>query len=339
MAPVLLATPEDVDADGTQASAMAGPTASLVGADMLSTATGQLTAHAMRAAALQTPLASGGEAVLAPMAATSTVVTYTPAQIRTAYALPGLAAVGTAPSAAQAAQLGAGQTIYIVDAYHNPNVALELAAFNTKFGLPGCTTRAIAPSSALPLASAPLTGCEVAVVYSTAAGAMTATAPAYNSGWATEISLDVQWAHATAPMSRIVVIEAADASLNNLLGAVKLANAMGKGIVSMSFGASEGNWTASVDSAFTGSGMTYLAATGDSGAGVSWPSVSPNVVAVGGTSLTYSGTGTRSEVGWSKTGGGTSAYTPTPSYQTAPVAGLGGLVRRTVADLAFNADP
>jgi subtilase family serine protease len=52
----------------------------------------------------------------------------------------------------------------------------------------------------------------------------------------------VQWAHATAPLARIVLIEAADASLNSLLGAVKLANAMGPGVVSMSFGAAEGNW-------------------------------------------------------------------------------------------------
>jgi len=44
---------------------------------------------------------------------------------------------------------------------------------------------------------------------------------------------------------------------------VKLANAMGPGVVSMSFGADEGNWTASVDGAFTASRMTYLAATGD----------------------------------------------------------------------------
>ena len=49
--------------------------------------------------------------------------------------------------------------------------------------------------------------------------------------------------------------------------------------------------------------------------------------------------GPRSEVGWSGTGGGTSAYTPTPSYQTAAVPGLGSVGHRTVADVAFNADP
>jgi hypothetical protein len=34
----------------------------------------------------------------------------------------------------------------------------------------------------------------------------------------------------------------------------------------MGFGTLEGSWTASVDEAFSGSNMTYLAATGDSGA-------------------------------------------------------------------------
>jgi hypothetical protein len=85
--------------------------------------------------------------------------------------------------------------------------------------------------------------------------------------------------------------------------------------------------------------MTYLAATGDNGAGVSWPSVSPNVVAVGGTTLTYSGSGTRSEVSWSGTGGGTSAFSATPSYQNSAVPGMGNVAHRTVADVAFNADP
>ncbi|MBR7784759.1 peptidase S53, partial [Undibacterium sp. LFS511W] len=38
-------------------------------------------------------------------------------------------------------------------------------------------------------------------------------------------------------------------------------------------------------------------------------------------------------------GGGVSAYTATPSYQTAAVPGMGTPVRRTVADVSMNADP
>jgi subtilase family serine protease len=271
------------------------------------------------------------------MAGGAAVATYSPAQIRAAYGLVALPAAGTPPTPAQAAQLGAGQTIYIVDAMHDPNVAAELAAFNTRFGLSGCTTKP-APA-ALPLAAASSTACELVVAYSTPTGTLTATAPAYDAGWATEIALDVQWAHATAPLARIVLIEAPDASVNSLSAGVKLANAMGSGVVSMSFGANEGNWTSTYDTSFAGNNMTYLAATGDSGAAVSWPAVSAKVVAVGGTTLTYSGTAARSEVAWSSTGGGISAYTPTPSYQTSTVPGFGTLGHRTVADVAMNADP
>jgi hypothetical protein len=114
---------------------------------------------------------------------------------------------------------------------------------------------------------------------------------------------------------------------------------MGPGVVSMSFGANEGNYTASVDAAFAAARMSYLAATGDAGAGVSWPAVSPNVVAVGATTLGWSGSGTRSETVWSGTGGGTSAYTPTPGYQSAAVPGMGTVARRSVADVSFNGDP
>ncbi len=306
--------------------------------------TRRLTAHSMefvRHHQRQTMSAQGlvADGSATPMATGNVVSTFSPAQIRAAYGLPILPAAGTTPIAAQTAQMGAGQTIYIVDAMHDPNVAAELAAFNQKFGLPACATKMIAANASLPLAPASTGGCEFSVVYNNASGTMTSAAPAYDSGWATEITLDVQWAHATAPLARIILIEAPDASLNGLLGAIKLANSMGQGIVSMSFGATEGSWTASVDSAFTGTGMTYLAATGDLGAAVSWPAVSPNVVAVGGTTLTYTGTGTRSEVSWSGTGGGTSQYTAKPSYQTNAVPGMGTPAHRTVADVAFNADP
>lgn len=277
---------------------------------------------------------TGGEA--APLASTSTVTTYTPAQIRAAYKLPALPSSTAGLTAAQAAQLGAGQTIYIVNAKHDPNLVAELAAFNAQFGLPACSSRTLAASTALPLAAASSTGCELVIAYSTSAGALTATAPAYDSGWATEIALDVQWAHATAPLARLVLIEAPDAGVTSLSNAVALANKMGSGVVSMSFGAAEGSWTTSYDSVFSASGMSYLAATGDGGSAVSWPSVSSKVLAVGGTTLSYSGSGARSEVAWASTGGGVSSYVAVPGYQSALVSSLS---KRAVADVAFNADP
>lgn len=336
MAPVLL----DAPAGAAAASADAAVHTQEVPSQFRRLSTRRLTIDALRTVQANRSAAGDTETTTAtPLAGTSTVLTYTPAQIRAAYGLPTLPSSYTGLSAAQAAQLGAGQTIYIVDAQHNPNVAAELAAFNSKFGLPACTTKAIATTASLPLAAASSSACELSVVYSTASGGMTASAPAYDAGWATEIALDVQWAHATAPLARIVLIEAASASYDNLLGGVRLANKLGPGVVSMSFGGSESSGLSSADSVFSVAKMSYLAATGDSGAGVSWPSVSSKVLAVGGTTLSYSGSGARSEVVWSGTGGGVSSYVATPAYQSAAVPGMGTALRRTVADVAFNADP
>ena len=341
-APVLPPVPQDVISPANDAAATAAPATSMVAAELNGVATRRLTPVLLQAALAGTSTLAAAQAsdtAAKPFASGSVVATYTPSQIRAAYGLPALPASYSGLTAAQLAQYGAGQTIYLVDAQNDPNVAAELAAFNAKFALPGCTTTSIAASASLPLAAAPTTGCTFSVVYATPSGTMTASAPAYDSGWATEITLDVQWAHATAPLARLILVEAQDASLSSLLGAVQAANALGKGVVSMSFGGAEGNWTASEDSNFAVAGMTYLAATGDNGAGVSWPSVSANVLAVGGTTLTYSGSGTRSEVAWSGTGGGTSAYTATPGYQNSSVPGMGVLAHRTVADVSFNADP
>ncbi|MBK9444166.1 MAG: putative Ig domain-containing protein [Comamonadaceae bacterium] len=343
IAPVLLNEPTDADRATTSMAMPLRPHRQSVAAEFEGLSTKQLTPQMLQLAghmpAAQRQEATTAEASVSPMAAGTAVSTYSPAQIRAAYGLPALPANGVALSATQAAQLGAGQTIYIIGAKHNPNAAAELAAFNQKFGLPTCSTQAISTTAQLPLAPALTSACQLSVVYNNASGAMVSTAPAYDSGWATEIALDVQWAHATAPLARIILIEAPDASINSLLGSIKLANSMGPGVVSMSFGALEGSWTASVDSVFGTSNMTYLAATGDSGAAVSWPSVSTKVVAVGGTSLSYSGTGVRSETTWSGTGGGISLYTVAPAYQTTTVPGMGAFGRRAVADVAFNADP
>ena len=336
VAPVLLDTPED-DADGV--SSYRAPHQQAVPVEFQHLSSRRLTLQVMRARHADAMRSLTPEAGAAPMASSGVVATYTPAQIRAAYGLPALPASGAALSAAQAAQLGAGQTIYIVDAQDDPNVAAELAAFNQKFGLPVCSTKAIASNANLPLAAASASACELSVVYSTASGAMTSTRPAYDSGWATEIALDVQWTHATAPLARIVLIEVADSSYDTLLSGVKLANAMGPGIVSMSFGGPESSGTTASETTFSQANMTYLAATGDSGAGVSWPAVSAHVLAVGGTTLSYSGSGMRSEVAWSNTGGGVSQYTPTPAYQSSAVPGMGTPTHRTVADVAFNADP
>lgn len=99
---------------------------------------------------------------------------------------------------------------------------------------------------------------------------------------------------------------------------------------------------------FRGNGMTYLAASGDWGYQGNWPATSPNVLAIGGTTLNGMTNGVRQEVAWSKTGGGYSQYFPAPTYQTglpdAPVTTVRRAVNkfvkpRSTSDIAFNADP
>jgi len=264
---------------------------------------------------------------------------YSPAQIRAAYGLPPLPVAGVAPSVADAADLGAGQTIYLVDAHDHPNAFADLAKFSAKFGLPACASAPLPASTALPLAAA-AAGCTFSVAYSDHSGLLLKSAPSYDAEWAAEIALDVEWAHAIAPLARLVLIEVPGDDSQQLLGGVALANRMGAGVVSMSFGAPEGPWVQATDASFAAPGMSYVAAAGDAGAQVLWPAVSPRVLAVGGTSLQWSGLDTRYEAAWTKSGGGVSAVEPLPAWQSGvAVPGVGRVPRRAVADVAFNADP
>jgi subtilase family serine protease len=56
---------------------------------------------------------------------------------------------------------------------------------------------------------------------------------------------------------------------------------------------------------------------------------------VGGTSLSFNGS-TRTETVWSYSGGGTSAYTTVPAYQTALSKTI---TKRRVADVSLDSDP
>ncbi len=340
MAPAQLDEPSDVDVGGRNVSASMAPHSFQIDAAVAGLSTARLTpdALAQQIATLQRAQVASASSTR-PAATAITAAVYTPAQIRAAYGLPALPAVGATLSATDSAALGAGQTIYLIDAYDHPNAFSDLAKFSTKFGLPACTSVALTASAKLPLAS-PGSGCTFSVAYTDSTAALKNSAPAYNAGWIAEIALDVQWAHAIAPLARIVLVEVTDSNSNNLLGGVALANKMGAGVVSMSFGAAEGAWVTSTDASFTTTGMTYVASSGDAGAQVLWPAVSPHVLAVGGTSLQWSGSGTRYEAAWASSGGGVSAIEALPSWQSGTkVAGAGAATMRTVSDVAFNANP
>ena len=341
MAPALLDEPSQDDTGGTNASARVAPKRFNVDSAVAEINTARLSRDVLVQRILEKQRArtasAGSSDTAAPLTTTITGTVYTPAQIRAAYGLSALPAVGASLTTAQAAALGAGQTIYLIDAYHDSTALSDLNAFSAKFGLPTCANVAITSNAKL---ATPPASCHFSQVYSSTRGTVTTAVPAYNATWAPESKLDVQWAHAIAPLARIVLIEMPSAMSNAILDANTLAKNLGPGVVSMSFGSNEAGWASTTDSYFVGTGMTFVAAAGDSGAQVLWPAVSPNVLAVGGTSTNVSSGGSRVEVAWTSSGGGMSAYEALPAWQSGVTTfGGGALARRAVPDVAFNASP
>lgn len=233
----------------------------------------------------------------------------TPSEIAGAYGLSGIQFLS--PGGQTVTANGAGQTIALIEAYHDPTVASDLHQFDLAFHLPDPSLQVV-----------DLAGTN------------------YNAGWAGEESLDVEWAHALAPAANILVVEAASQNLNDLMNAVLSArNDPAVTVISMSWGFSEIPNETNYDSFFTTpaghQGITFVAASGDNGT-VEYPSSSPNVLAVGGTTLTLSPTGGYGgETAWYATGGGFSLYEAEPTYQAA----IQTTGRRSTPDVAFNADP
>jgi uncharacterized repeat protein (TIGR01451 family) len=213
---------------------------------------------------------------------------------------------------------GTGETIAIVDAFDDPNAASDLHQFDLQFNLPDPTFTKVNQSGGKAL-------------------------PQPDAGWAVEIALDIEWAHAIAPKAKILLVEASSADLSNLGAAVAFAASQpGVVAVSSSWGAGEFSGENSFDSSFvtpTGhAGVTFFVSSGDAGAPPSYPAVSPNVVAVGGTTMNMDAQGNiLGESGWSGSGGGISTLEAQPAYQHGIVTQ--STAQRTSPDVAYNADP
>jgi subtilase family serine protease len=231
---------------------------------------------------------------------------FTPAQIRHAYGFDLIS------------NQGAGQTIALVDAYDDANAGNDLSVFSKQFNLPACTTG---------------NGC-FRQLYSSG------RKPQANANWAVEIALDIEWAHAIAPQAKILLVEAPSNNLSDLLSAVDFAVRNGASVVSMSWTSGELSSERNLDNHFVATGVTFLAASGDSGNGVNYPAASPDVIAVGGTSLILDTSGNySSETAWSGSGGGLSKYEYEPISQAQfPIADdIHGT--RGVPDVSYNANP
>jgi uncharacterized repeat protein (TIGR02543 family) len=218
---------------------------------------------------------------------------------------------------------GSGQTIAIVDAYNDPNAPSDLNEFSSEYGLPlECTGGATPPSCF-----------EFEQVNQTGGSQL----PASNADWDLEISLDIEWAHALAPAATILLVEANSNNTSDLLAAEQYAAENAK-YVSNSWGTQEYEGETIDDSFFMQPGVSYFVAAGDNGGLVEWPSSSPDVISVGGTTLTFtSGGELAQETAWTDGGGGCSVYEAANSYQSTGNVNCKGM--RATPDLALDANP
>lgn len=241
--------------------------------------------------------------------ASSSPTGLSPATIKSVYNFPTSLSAGT------------GMTIAIVDAYDDPTAESDLAVFSSQYGLPACTTA---------------NGCFTKVNQNGGT-----KYPRTNAGWALEISLDIQWAHAIAPGAKILLVEASSNSFTNLLAAEDYAKAHAQ-YVSNSWGGSEFSGESSYDPHFVQSGVSFFVSAGDAGLPAEYPSSSPNVISVGGTTLNFDSSGNfTTETGWSSGGGGCSAYETATSAQSSfsgyAQVNCGG--KRATPDVSLDADP
>ena len=246
--------------------------------------------------------------------------TLSPSDLRTHYAM------------ASAGLSGAGQTIAIVNAPGSGVIANDFATFSSYYGLPVCNS---------------------------GAGACTFTrmdlsngAPVSRSNdWATEIALDVEWAHAMAPAANIVLVIARSSAIADMMAAVSTAaSTPGVNVVSMSWGVPEYKGETAYDSVFASYPSTvFFASAGDNGNNGSnqiYPAASPNVTSVGGTSINSLAlpSTASSETAWADGGGGASLYESMPAYQSTYLAANSPTIdalnkgKRAIPDIAYDAN-
>ncbi len=251
-------------------SAITSPTA------LAAPASASLTSHAIHVNPVYQPAGVPKDAVFNCQTdrGPNFIVCYSPQQIQRAYHIDTLTNHGI---------VGKGKTIVIVDAFQNPLVQQDLAAFDSAFGLPDPVLNIIAPDGLTPFDPN----------------------DANQVGWAGEIALDVQWSHAIAPAATIDLVLAKSNQDSDLLSVTKYAIDHNLGdVISQSFGENEScvdpvllKQEHQVFAEAAAKHITVLASSGDQGAaqptcdGNSWvqaassPASDPLVTAVGATEL------------------------------------------------------
>ncbi|HEY1815104.1 MAG TPA: S53 family peptidase [Kofleriaceae bacterium] len=222
-------------------------------------------------------------------------------------------------------------TIGIVDAYGYPTLEADLAKFRSTYSLPPCTSASGCLKILAQDGSTNLPG-----------------PPPGTDDWTLETALDVDMASSACPSCNILVVQATTDQDNGLDIANSTAAAAGATVISNSWG---GPYDQTADpqneTYFTHTGVAIFVAAGDDGYDdgqnvADYPSTSPHVIAVGGTTLTKDNS-TRgfTETTWSSGGSSCQKDTvnfPLPSFQTGVVPAT-ACKGRAASDVAALGDP
>ncbi|HEX4010091.1 MAG TPA: hypothetical protein VHX62_08790 [Solirubrobacteraceae bacterium] len=221
---------------------------------------------------------------------------------------------------------GGSDTVAIVDADDDPYAESDLATYRATYGLPACTTA---------------NGCFAKVNEHGAAAPL----PTADSGWETEISLDLDAVSALCPNCHILLVEANSTGLSDMDAAVVTAAGAGARQISASWSTAS---SSPISGTYTFPGVAVVAATGDSGydgpGSDAYPAALPGVTAAGGTTLSPSTSSAPSprgftESAWSLGGGwgggsGCDVAEAKPAYQSDA-----GCTGRSYSDVSADANP
>jgi subtilase family serine protease len=215
-----------------------------------------------------------------------------------------------------AGNAGQGMTIAIIDSFGNPNMASDLANFDTQMGLPHmCGEPSAACGAGVPTFTHVYWNGKTQV--KSPPDTSQGTGLQERDGWIVETALDVEWAHAMAPKANILNVTTNPAETQGVQGLPSMMDAEQyivdhhqATVITQSFGTTEENFDGTqsllnLRHAFisaAANGVTILASSGDFGTAnpgktpiknpatipfptVNWPSSDPLVTSVGGTYL------------------------------------------------------